>query len=536
MEKKRYLSTRSIYVGEGIERGRSSVEFFIMKYIKPINHLKAMTIKRTIFHSAHALACLLVMVLSAGMLLAGLSWPVVVAAQNKNDVEALVRASKARAAIVKRVSVSVVHISVEKRVQTSARENFPFDDPFFRRFFSPENIPRNNESQLQRGSGSGFVVDSRGYVLTNNHVVAGAGMIEVKLKDGRRFTAQLVGADPATDLAVLRIQASGLRKAQLGNSDALEVGETVIAIGSPFGLEQTITQGIVSAKGRTQLGQVDYEDFIQTDASINPGNSGGPLVNLRGEVVGMNTAIFSRSGGSLGVGFAIPINMVKQVSQALISSGRVSRGFLGVSIQDIDNTLAKALEVKPLTGVLLSQVGKNSPAEKAGMRQGDIITHFDKHRVLSVGELRNRVARIKPGSSVDVNILRTGKRRKFKVKVGELPNPSRPTASASPKTSTQNKKVPANRLGLTVQDINPSVASRLGYQGLNGVLVAEVFPGSAAARAGLRQGALIREVDHKSVRTARQLERLLERVPSGQALLLLVNFGNGVRYLGLVIP
>ncbi len=468
-------------------------------------------------------------------LLLAISSPADVHAQSEKDLEVLVRASKARAAILRRVSNAVVHISVEKPTASSGID--PFDDPFFRRFFPPGTLPENNEPRFQRGLGSGFIVDRKGYVVTNNHVVVGAGSVEVKLKDGRQFKAKLVGADSATDLAVLKIDGPRLPSLKLGNSDALEVGETVMAIGSPFGLEQTITQGIVSAKGRTQLGQVDYEDFIQTDASINPGNSGGPLVNLHGEVVGVNTAIFSRSGGNLGVGFAIPINMVKQVMTALIADGKVSRGFLGVRIQDIDANLAKALKVEPRSGVLLSQVGAGSPAEKAGLRQGDIITHFDKKQIRTTGELRNRVAGWKPGSSVEVRVLRAGKQRYFKVKVGQLPtslqssNDSRPSRQRNRKTGPQ-----ANSLGFTVKEVTPSIAASLGYEGLNGVLVAKVSAGSIADKAGLREGALIRAVNNKGIRSIRQLERLLNSTVSGKPLLFLVHLGSQVHYLALIFP
>ena len=313
------------------------------------------------------------------MLLAGLvlfAAPATLRAQDDSvarDIETLVRASKARAAIVRQVSPAVVHISVEKTVTEGGADNVPdmFDDEFFRRFFAPR-LPIPPREFKQRGLGSGSIVDERGYILTNNHVVAEADRILVKLQDGRELDGELVGADPATDLAVVKVATNGLPIAKLGNSDQLEVGETVIAIGNPFGLEQTVTQGIVSAKGRSQVGLTDYEDFIQTDASINPGNSGGPLVNLQGEIVGVNTAIFSRSGGNMGIGFSIPINMAKKIMQSLIETGRVVRGFLGVVIQDITQELADALGVEVNEGVLIAHVGPHTPASEAGIQQGDM--------------------------------------------------------------------------------------------------------------------------------------------------------------------
>ncbi|MEE8436481.1 MAG: trypsin-like peptidase domain-containing protein, partial [bacterium] len=298
-------------------------------------------------------------------------------------IEALRMASKARAAIVRAVAPSVVHISVEKAVTSRPERGRRrgrqapdfFEDDFFRKFFGPR-LPDSRRFQ-RRGLGSGSIVDSRGYILTNNHVIENADRIIVKLKNGEEYQAELIGADPPSDLAVLKIDAKNLPVAKLGNSDAIQVGETVIAIGNPFGLEQTVTQGIVSAKKRSQVGLTDYEDFIQTDASINPGNSGGPLINLNGEIIGINTAIFSRSGGSMGIGFSIPINMARQIMISLIDHGKFVRGFLGVVIQDINKELAEALGVQPKEGVLIANVGPKTPAGKAGIRQQDIILTFN---------------------------------------------------------------------------------------------------------------------------------------------------------------
>jgi serine protease Do len=455
------------------------------------------------------------------------------------DIEALVRASKARAAIVKRVSPAVVHISVEKTVRGQASPApFPdmFDDEFFRRFFQPR-MPREYK---QRGLGSGSIVNKHGYILTNNHVVGEADKITVKLPDGREFEAKLVGADPATDLAVVKIEGKNLPFAKLGQSDDLQVGESVIAIGNPFGLEQTITAGIVSAKGRSSVGLTDYEDFIQTDASINPGNSGGPLVSLRGEVVGVNTAIFSRSGGNQGIGFAIPIKMAREIMTALIDTGKVTRGFLGVVIQDVTPDLAAAMGLPGNGGVLISNVGKGTPAGKGGIRQGDVITTFNERKVKTSNELRNAVAAVKPDTSVPVQLIRGGKPMKVMVKIEEQPEDMRAAISGAPGRGggrgEERQAAPEAALGLTLRPLTPEIAGQLGYQGLSGVVVIEVEPNSPAAEANLRPRALIREVNRKPVKDVREFRAAYNAVPSGKHLLLLAQLGDFTRYVALKKP
>lgn len=475
----------------------------------------------------------LIMVLAVSLLV----WAIPAAAQNDAEtqkaIQALIAGSKARAAIVKEVSKAVVHISVEKTVKNNGpRENGPqsrkpdlFDDEFFRKFFAPR-LPVPPREFKQRGLGSGTIVDKRGYILTNNHVIADADKIVVKLKDGTELKAKLIGADPATDIAVLKIEGKNLPLATLGNSDQLEVGETVIAIGNPFGLEQTVTQGIVSAKGRSQVGLTDYEDFIQTDASINPGNSGGPLINLYGRIVGVNTAIFSRSGGNMGIGFSIPINQARVVMAALIDSGKVTRGFLGVVIQDVTPELAEAMGVDVKEGVLIANVGEDTPAGKSGIRQSDIILRFNGRTVKNTNALRNVVAATKPGEKVPVELIRDGKPERIMVEVGEQPKDMRAAIRGHGNGQGQDPADdhPEAVLGLEVQPLSPDLANRLGYTGASGVLISNVKPDSPAAQAGLRRGALIEKVNRRSIKNVQEFRTQISKVASGKSILMLVRF------------
>lgn len=471
------------------------------------------------------------------LIMTGSALPALGQSSLDKDIELLVRASKARAAIVKSVSSTVVHISVEKTVAENTGGGGlpdPFDDEFFKRFFAPR-LPKSREFK-QRGLGSGTIVDGRGYILTNNHVIEDADKIIVKLKDGRELNAKLIGADKATDLAVVKITGKKLPVAKLGNSDDLLVGETVMAIGNPFGLEQTVTQGIVSAKGRSSVGLTDYEDFIQTDAPINPGNSGGPMVNLRGQIVGVNTAIFSRSGGNMGIGFAIPINMAKKIMQSLIDSGRVTRGFLGVVIQDLTQELADAMGAKVKEGVLIASVGPKTPAAKGGIKQGDIITKFNGKRVRSSNELRNTVAGIKPGKTVPVELIRDGNKKTIRLRVGEQPSNMQAAiqGESDPKASGKSVEKPEEVLGLKVETLTRELADRLDYRGQKGVVVSQAE--GTALEAGLRQGALIQEVNRKKVRNTNEFRTAIKKTPKGKFLLLLVRFGNATRFIGLKKP
>ena len=312
---------------------------------------------------------------------------------------------------------AVVFIHVEKAVTVGYEIPFRYNDPFnffgdefLRRFFGYHDFSRlRPKRRLQRGQGSGFITDPSGYILTNHHVIGDADRIVVRLHDRREFEARLVGTDPQSEVAVIKIEAEGLPVLPLGDSNTLKIGEWVVAVGNPFGLAETLTVGVVSAKGRSNVGIADYENFIQTDAAINPGNSGGPLLNVRGEAVGINTAIYSRSGGYMGIGFAVPIDMAKKIKAQLIRKGRVDRGYLGISVQDMDPRLAKSLNLNVLSGVLVSQVDRGSPAQKAGLRPGDVIVQLNGRKVERVSPFRNELASSPPGTKVELTLIRYGR-------------------------------------------------------------------------------------------------------------------------------
>ncbi|HZW11409.1 MAG TPA: Do family serine endopeptidase [Phycisphaerales bacterium] len=396
-----------------------------------------------------------------------------------------------------------------------------FGDEFFERFFAPGQAPQ--QGFVREGQGSGFVVSEDGYILTNNHVVQGAAEVTVQLRDDREFRAEVVGADPSTDLALLKIDASGLTPARFGDSDALRVGEWVVAVGNPFGLESTITAGIVSATGRTRVGIVDYEDFIQTDAAINPGNSGGPLVNLRGEVVGVNTAIATRTGGNMGVGFAIPSGLAESIMEQLRDKGSVTRGWLGVAIQDLSEGLAESFGFESGDGVLVSQVQEGSPAEDAGLEPGDIITKFDGRELTGMDQLRLRVANTDPGSEVELEVFRDGKPRTVEIEIGELG--SSPLEPASP---SQNRE-----LGLGLRDLDEQTAARLGVDLQRGAVVTAVEPLGAGARAGLQVGDIITEVQGERVAGVADFRRLLREHDLAEGVRLTVRSGSAQRFVFL---
>jgi serine protease Do len=469
------------------------------------------------------------------MLLALLLAPGPASAQ-ESGLESLRSTGEAFRSVAKKVSPAVVNIQVEK--VASERETpfpfggqSPFGDDFFRRFFgiplpeAPGQNPHDRRpSPRLRSQGSGFIITPDGFILTNNHVVEDADKVDVALTDGRTFSAEVIGSDPASDVAVIKIEnKKDLPFVPLGDSDALEVGDWVLAVGNPFGLSNTITAGIVSAKGRSSVGITDYENFIQTDAAINPGNSGGPLVNLQGEVVGMNTAIFSRSGGYMGIGFAIPVNMVKHIRDQLIDSGSVTRGYMGVMIQDLTPELAENFELETNKGVLISQVTKDSPAEKAGLRQGDIVIEFAGAPVDSVGPFRNRVALSPPGSEQKMTILRDGKRKTIKITLGTLPDE---------RASVHSDPSEVDELGLIVQPLTQELAQRFGYTDTEGVIVTQVAPGSIAASARIRPGTLIQEVNQQKVTTPAEFQKAMEE-GSKDTVLLLLRQGDAIRYVAL---
>ncbi len=405
---------------------------------------------------------------------------------------------------------AVVNINTEKKVQVQPQPANPFfNDPFFRRFFgeqAPSNVPRE---QIQKSLGSGVIVSPDGYILTNNHVIAGADVIQVSLTDKRTFSAKLVGADPKTDLALLKISASDLPTLPLGDSDKLEVGQFVLAVGNPFGLSGTVTMGIVSAKGRANLRIADYEDFIQTDAPINPGNSGGALVNLSGELIGINTVIFSQSGGNIGIGFAIPSNMAKAVMYNLVEYGKVIRGWLGIGIQDLNPDLRKGFNYEG-EGALVGMVVAQSPADKAGLKAGDIITSYNGQKIGSGSELKNLVGDTKPGEKVELKISRQGKEMTITVDIVEMKE----------EQMTQPGAGNPSELGLQVDDLKNELREEFGIPGeLQGVVVTAVEDGGRAGEAGLQVGDVILRVNQTIVKSGKDFSKAVEPAGKDQVLL-----------------
>ena len=423
-------------------------------------------------------------------------------------------ASGTFAPLVKKTAPAVVSIEVSKVVTTShGPTRFPFFGPWGPRQPPDERTPERRRS----GSGSGVIIGADGYIVTNHHVIDGAGDISVRLNDRREFEAEVVGADAKTDVAVLKVEASGLPVLPLGNSDNVEIGDIVLAIGNPFGIGQTVTMGIVGATGRRGLQIEDYEDFIQTDAAINPGNSGGALVNARGELIGINTAILSRgSGGNQGVGFAVPINLAHHVMTQLVEQGRVARGYLGVGIQPVTPKMAKLLGAPETRGAVVGLVEPDSPAERAGLQRGDIIFGMDDKRFDDARHLRLCVASVQPGTEVEVLVWRDGNETRLPVKLGTLPEDDPPAAR------------PTNSLrGLSVDELTPAVARGLGLPAdAQGVLTAGVRPGSAAAEAGLRRGDVIEEVARQPVRSVSEFRWAVRQAGDEPVLLLIVREGN----------
>ena len=440
----------------------------------------------------------------------------------------LQKASKAFSEIAKKAIPAVVFIKVEKKIKV---ETSPFDffgeDPFFKHFFGPFfPFPRQPREFKQRGLGSGFIISQNGYILTNNHVVQGADKITVRLHNGKEYKAKIIGTDPNTDVALIKINADNLPVLPLGDSDKLEVGEWVMAIGNPFGLSYTLTVGVVSAKGRSNVGITDYEDFIQTDAAINPGNSGGPLINIRGEAVGINTAIFTKSGGYMGIGFAIPINMVKAIEKQLIKKGEVTRGYLGVMIQELTQDLRESFELKENEGVLISDVIEGSPAERAGLKRGDVVIEFNGKKVTDVSQFRNMVALTPPGTKSKIVVIRNGKKMEFNVILGNL---KKATLAAASKSEILQK------LGFSVQNLTKDLAEQFGYTKRKGVLISQVIPGSPAYQADLKPGMLILEVNRIPVKNTKEFFNAIKKSKKSGKVLLLVYNGDYTRYVILSI-
>jgi serine protease Do len=424
---------------------------------------------------------------------------------------------------------AVVFVTVEKTVESRNPTAFnnPFEgfgEDFFERFFGRRFSEGQRPRERQQGAGSGFIISPDGQILTNYHVVGDADRVTVKLNDGREFTAKTIGTDEPSDVAVIKIDAKDLPVLRLGDSDAMEVGDWVIAAGNPFGLTESITVGVISAKGRSRLGIADFEDFIQTDAAINPGNSGGPLINLQGEAIGVNTAIASRSGGYMGIGFAIPSNMVKAVKDQLVTKGKVVRGYLGIRIQELTRALAQSMHLDTTEGVLVADVTKGSPAAKAGLKRGDVILALNGRPMTDPGQLRNTVAMSAPGTKVQVEILRDNKKREVTVELGEL---SREQTAAR---TGEEGQAPV-RLGFSVQNLTPDIARQLGYDDTKGVVVTQIDPRSEAYQAGVRRGMVIREVNHQEVNNMQDFQEAVQKAEQEKQVLMLVESQQATLYV-----
>ncbi len=419
--------------------------------------------------------------------------------------------------LVSRVSPAVVTIRSTEKARQS--QQFPFlNDPSLRDFFG-DRLPQQPPQQRVQGVGSGVIVNSNGYILTNHHVVDGALEIKVELSDKRTYTAKLVGSDKPSDLAVLKIEATSLPTLSLGDSDRVRVGDFVLAVGNPLGIGQTVTSGIVSAKGRaTGLSDGSFEDFLQTDAAINRGNSGGALVNTTGELIGINSQIVSPSGGNIGIGFAIPSNMAKAVMDQLLKTGKVRRGMLGVTIQSVDADLAASLNMPAARGAIVTSVSPNGPAEKAGLKRGDVITAVNGQEIADTNNLRNVVASMPPGSQVSVAALRDGSEQKFSVALAELPDRVTPDAEDTEDTQTTGNQ----KFGLSLQPLTSETASRFGLEASDtGLVVTKIDPNGAAASAGIRQGDLIQEINRRPVRSVIDFTAAMQQSGARPALVLL---------------
>jgi serine protease Do len=444
------------------------------------------------------------------------------------------------APVVKAVVPTVVSIKSSKVVKTGLRRGQGQGqgeiDPLFRQFFGDQfggNFPNIPDEQRSEGLGSGVIVSPEGYILTNNHVVDGATDVQVVLSDRREFKARVIGKDDKTDIALVKIDAGNLPAITIGDSDRVEVGDYALAVGNPFGVGQSVTLGIVSATRRGNLGIEGpgaYEDFIQTDAAINPGNSGGALVNDRGELVGINTAIISHgSGGNQGIGFAVPVNLARNVMDQILKNGKVTRARLGILPQDVTPTIARQFGVKDSQGALVGEVEANSPAQKAGLKTGDIILEVSGHSVYDANQLRNMISSMQPDSNVNLKIWRDGAQRTLPVTLGEL----NPEAASNRGGSGRDNDGSTDALeGVSVENLTSQVARGLGLSAnAGGVVVSEVSPASAAARAGLKQGDVIQEVNRKPVRNVAEFEAAVRNSKDGT--LLLVNRDGHTIYVGV---
>lgn len=397
------------------------------------------------------------------------------------------------------------------------RQNDPFGEDFWNRFFQ---MPQK-ESRPTVGQGSGFLVSKDGYILTNNHIVENAEKVTVTLNNGKEYQAEVIGRDPNTDVAVLKIEGDDFPFLKLGNSNNLEVGQWVVAIGNPLGLSATLTVGVVSAIDRSNLGLTPIENFIQTDAAINRGNSGGPLLNLKGEVVGINTAIATSTGGYMGIGFAIPSNLAEHIMEQLIHNGTFTRGYLGVALQQINKELAEAFDLKDTQGALVAEVASGSPAEKAGLKRGDVILSYNGNKVDNISVIRNAVSIMKPDEVIRLEIKRDGQIKNIDVTVGKHPNS---LATASPS---------ANQIGIQVTELTPDLKKKYGYENEKGVVVSSVSSGSVAQLAGIKPGSLIISVNRRDITTPEEFYQELAEADENRPVLLLVKQGNISHYVSL---
>lgn len=441
---------------------------------------------------------------------------------SQKSINILTEIGQATAEIAETVKPAIVNISTTRTVKIKGTPSPFLDDPFFRRFFGDQfRMPKERKTA---SLGSGVIVDPKGYILTANHVVQDAEEIRVTLSDKREFKGERVGTDAKTDIAVIKIDSDHLPTIKLGDSDKLRVGETVLAIGSPYGLSQTVTMGIVSAVGRANVGIADYEDFIQTDAAINPGNSGGALVNVKGELVGINTAIFSTSGGYQGIGFAVPTSMAKAVMDSLITKGKVIRGWLGVTIQPLTPELAKQFNLKEEKGALVGDVIEGSPAEKAGLQRGDVIIEYEGKRIDEPYQLKNMVANTAPGHEVKLKIIRENRTETNKVAIGELPAELQKTAKGEYNNLLR---------GVTVQNLTPEIYNNLNLpKKLKGVVVSDIREDSPAAMV-LIQGDVIQEIKRQRITNITDYENVVSQINPEEDILLLVFRGGSPLFITL---
>lgn len=439
--------------------------------------------------------------------------------------------------VAEKVKPAVVNISSTKKEAVSSSDGSQEMDPFFKNhpfkdFFGDEFFkrfkkgPGEGKGIQPHGMGSGVIVSPEGLILTNAHVVKDADEIKVTVSDKRSYDAKVVGIDVESDIAVVKIDATGLPIATLGDSGKLQVGEIVFAIGNPFGLNRTVTSGIVSATGRTNVGIIDYEDFIQTDAAINPGNSGGPLVNIDGEVIGINTAIASRSGGYQGIGFAIPSSSAKLIMDDLVKEGKVKRGLLGVNIQDMNEALSKSFGRKDSEGALVSQVVEGSPAEKAGIKAGDIILKFNDNVVKGAAHLKNLVGKEKPGASANMSVYRDNKTLEIPVKIAERTQKALASSGA-----TDSPGETSNDLGIQIEKVPASVSSKMGLKDGEGLLVKDIASDGAGAKIGLRAGDVILEIDGTAVSGMDEFKKAVTTAKKNKVIRLMIQRGSAKIFL-----